>query len=60
MLEPAGTVEIKFRRREIVKAMKRLDTKYQTLSEKVANTSLSHEEKVSYNSNSYCHAVHVT
>lgn len=47
MLEPAGTVEIKFRRREIIKAMKRLDPKYHSLAEKLANDSLSLAEKVS-------------
>lgn len=48
VLEPAGTVEIKFRRREIIKAMKRLDSKYQSLSEKLTNTSLTVEQKVCY------------
>ncbi|XP_067945833.1 acetyl-CoA carboxylase-like [Watersipora subatra] len=45
VLEPAGTVEIKFRRRELVKAMKRLDTKYQDICEKLNSSGLTHAEK---------------
>ena len=36
MLEPAGTVEIKFRRKDLVKAMRRLDGKYSELSQALA------------------------
>jgi len=45
VLEPAGTVEIKYRRREIVKTMKRLDPKYQTISDKLNNEKISSTEK---------------
>ena len=36
VLEPAGTVEIKFRRKDLVKAMRRLDGKYSELSQALA------------------------
>ena len=37
MLEPAGTVEIKFRRKDLVKAMHRLDTKCQEIAQALAS-----------------------
>lgn len=45
-MEPEGTVEIKFKKREIVKAMKRLDSQYATITEKLSSTSLTPAEKV--------------
>jgi len=36
VLEPEGTVTIKFRRKELVKAMKRCDEEYNTISKKLA------------------------
>ena len=36
VLEPAGTVEIKFRRKDLVKSMRRLDDKYAELSQALA------------------------
>ena len=36
VLEPAGTVEIKFRKKDLVKAMRRLDDKYNSLSQTLA------------------------
>lgn len=46
VLEPEGTVEIKFRRRELIKTMKRLDTKYAEIAERLAADGLSKAEKV--------------
>ena len=37
VLEPAGTVEIKFRRKDLVKAMHRLDTKCQVITQALAS-----------------------
>ena len=37
VLEPAGTVEIKFRRKDLVKAMHRLDTKCQNITQALAS-----------------------
>ena len=37
MLEPAGTVEIKFRRKDLVKAMHRLDAKCQEIAQALAS-----------------------
>lgn len=37
VLEPAGTVEIKFRRKDLVKAMHRLDPKCQEITQALAS-----------------------
>lgn len=43
MLEPAGTVEIKFRRKDLVKAMHRLDTKCQEYAQALASAGNRHD-----------------
>jgi acetyl-CoA carboxylase/biotin carboxylase 1 len=40
VLEPEGTVEIKFRSRELIKAMRRLDPQVKTLAEKLSDPAL--------------------
>lgn len=45
VLEPEGTVEIKFRRRELVKLMRRLDSKYRALCEHAGSPALSATER---------------
>lgn len=40
MLEPEGTVEIKFRRKDLVKTMRRVDPVYMGLAEKLGELSL--------------------
>jgi len=45
-LEPTGIVEIKYKRRDVLKTIRRLDSKYQALAEKLANEKLSIQEKV--------------
>lgn len=42
VLEPAGTVEIKFRRKDLVKAMHRLDTKCQEIAKALASAGSEH------------------
>ena len=37
MLEPAGTIEIKFKMKDLVKAMRRLDETYSNLYKKLAS-----------------------
>ena len=37
MLEPEGTVEIKYRQKDTVKTMARLDTKYAELQSKISS-----------------------
>ncbi len=45
VLEPEGTVEIKFRRKDIIKTMTRLDNTFSDLQNKLKNTNLSSDEK---------------
>jgi len=45
VLEPEGIVEIKFRQRDLVKTMHRLDGKLKSLAEKAKSESLSDDEK---------------
>ena len=45
VLEPEGTVEIKFRSRELVKAMRRLDPEVKSLAAKLGDPALSAAEK---------------
>jgi len=45
-LEPTGIVEIKYKRRDVLKTIRRLDSKYQALAEKLTNEKLSIQEKV--------------
>ncbi|XP_020604828.1 acetyl-CoA carboxylase-like isoform X1 [Orbicella faveolata] len=45
ILEPAGTVEIKFRRKDLVKAMHRLDTKCQVITQALASAELPVKER---------------
>ena len=42
VLEPAGTVEIKFRRKDLVKAIHRLDTKCQEIIKALASAGNQH------------------
>ena len=42
ILEPAGAVEIKFRRKDLVKAMRRLDDAYSKLIQKLATPGAYH------------------
>ena len=46
MLEPAGTVEIKFRRKDLVKTMHRLDTKCQVITQALASAGNRHISKI--------------
>ncbi|XP_013400503.1 acetyl-CoA carboxylase isoform X2 [Lingula anatina] len=46
VLEPAGTVEIKYRHKDLVKTMRRLDPSYIQLSEKISSPALSKEDKL--------------
>lgn len=41
MLEPEGTVEIKFRRKDLVKTMRRVDPVYMGLAERLGESSFS-------------------
>ncbi|XP_078663986.1 acetyl-CoA carboxylase-like isoform X7 [Branchiostoma floridae x Branchiostoma belcheri] len=41
VLEPEGTVEIKFRRKDLVKTMRRIDSKYQHLINKLSDPNIS-------------------
>lgn len=41
MLEPEGTVEIKFRRKDLVKTMRRVDPVYTSLAERLGESSIS-------------------
>lgn len=52
VLEPEGTVEIKFRKRELVKAMRRLDEKYRSIYDKLAAEGLDKATKVNWRSQS--------
>lgn len=45
VLEPAGTVEIKFRRKDLVKAMHRLDAKCQEIAQALASAELPVKER---------------
>lgn len=45
MLEPEGTVEIKFRMKELVKSMARLDSKYILIQESLSKPGLTPEER---------------
>ena len=45
VLEPEGTVEIKFRSRELIKAMRRLDPEVKSLAEKLGDPSLDAKTK---------------
>ncbi len=45
VLEPEGTVEIKFRRKDILKTMTRLDTTFSELQNKLKSSTLSADEK---------------
>ncbi|XP_073241070.1 acetyl-CoA carboxylase-like isoform X1 [Porites lutea] len=45
VLEPAGTVEIKFRRKDLVKAMHRLDSKCQEIAKALASSELPVKER---------------
>ena len=45
VLEPEGTVEIKFRSRELIKAMRRLDPEVKSLAEKLSDPSLDAKTK---------------
>ena len=45
VLEPEGTVEIKFRRKDIVKAMNRLDKTYSELQSRLKSPGLPSEER---------------
>ncbi|CAL8348024.1 unnamed protein product [Lota lota] len=45
VLEPEGTVEIKFRRKELLKTMKRLDTIYASLSDQLGAPDLPDKER---------------
>ena len=44
-MEPEGTVEIKFRSRELIKAMRRLDPEVKSLAEKLGDPSLDAKKK---------------
>uniref|UniRef100_A0A3P9QGK0 acetyl-CoA carboxylase n=1 Tax=Poecilia reticulata TaxID=8081 RepID=A0A3P9QGK0_POERE len=44
VLEPEGTVEIKFRRKDLLKTMRRLDSVYASLVEKLSSPELSDKE----------------
>lgn len=37
VLEPEGTVQIKFRQKDLIKSMRRLDAKYKELMRKLGN-----------------------
>ncbi|XP_066116448.1 acetyl-CoA carboxylase 2 isoform X1 [Saccopteryx bilineata] len=45
VLEPEGTVEIKFRKKDLVKAMKRIDPTYKKLVEQLGASDLSERER---------------
>ncbi|XP_031574256.1 acetyl-CoA carboxylase-like [Actinia tenebrosa] len=45
VLEPSGTVEIKFRRKDLVKTMRRLDSKYIELTQGLTVTDVSQKER---------------
>ncbi|WAR06945.1 ACAC-like protein [Mya arenaria] len=45
VLEAEGTVEIKFRKRDLLKTMRRVDQKFKQLTEKLANTNITLDEK---------------
>ncbi|XP_078582269.1 acetyl-CoA carboxylase-like [Branchiostoma floridae x Branchiostoma japonicum] len=47
VLEPEGTVEIKFRRKDLVKTMRRIDSKYQHLINKLSDPSISSADRKS-------------
>ena len=49
MLEPEGTVEIKFRMKELVKSMARLDSKYISIQESLSKPGLTPEEREKLN-----------
>ena len=49
MLEPEGTVEIKFRMKELVKSMARLDSKYMSIQESLSKPGLTPEEREKLN-----------
>lgn len=57
VLEPEGTVEIKFKKRDIIKTMKRLDVQYASLTEKLGSGNPTPAEKVS--NDSALHIQHV-
>ena len=52
MLEPEGTVEIKFRMKELVKSMARLDSKYISIQESLSKPGLTPEEREKLNDKS--------
>ncbi|KAF6080357.1 acetyl-CoA carboxylase beta [Phyllostomus discolor] len=45
VLEPEGTVEIKFRKKDLVKAMRRIDSTYKKLVEQLGKSELSDKER---------------
>lgn len=54
MLEPEGTVEIKFRKKDLIKAMKRIDLTYKKLMERLgARVPGRHPPLVETSPNSY-------
>nr|XP_001496980.2 acetyl-CoA carboxylase 2 isoform X1 [Equus caballus]XP_023502743.1 acetyl-CoA carboxylase 2 isoform X1 [Equus caballus]XP_023502744.1 acetyl-CoA carboxylase 2 isoform X1 [Equus caballus] len=45
VLEPEGTVEIKFRKKDLIKAMRRIDPAYKKLTEQLAMSELSDKDR---------------